>query len=81
LFSLDFVIVRPGRRLLVLEVKDWRLDSITGATKAEVDLLTHAGVVKTLSPFAQARQYMFEVMKLIQNSSPRNPSQTVIGPK
>lgn len=63
----DFVIVHPGRGLLVLEVKDWRLDSITGATKADVELLTHAGVVKTLSPFAQARQYMFEVMKLIQN--------------
>ena len=66
-FYPDFVIVHPGRGLLVLEVKDWRLDSITGATKADVELLTHAGVVKTLSPFAQARQHMFEVMKLIQN--------------
>ena len=59
----DFVIVHPGRGLLVLEVKDWRLDTIASANKSEVELITNAGVVRTLSPFEQARQYMFEVMK------------------
>jgi hypothetical protein len=63
----DFVIVHPGRGLLVLEVKDWRLDTIAGANKSDVELITNAGVVRTLSPFEQARQYMFEVMKLIQS--------------
>src|SRR5262245_11886931 len=63
----DFVIVHPGRGLLVLEVKDWRLDTIASANKLEVELFTNAGVVRTMSPFEQARQYMFDVMKLIQN--------------
>jgi hypothetical protein len=63
----DFVIVHPGRGLLVLEVKDWRLDNIASANKSDVELITTAGTVRTLNPFEQARQYMFEVMKLIQN--------------
>jgi hypothetical protein len=33
----DFVIVHPAKGLLVLEVKDWRLDSIASATKSEVE--------------------------------------------
>jgi hypothetical protein len=52
----DFVIVHPGRGLLVLEVKDWRLDTIAGANKSDVELITNAGVVRTSSPFEQARQ-------------------------
>src|SRR6186713_285446 len=63
----DFVIVHPAKGLLVLEVKDWRLDTIASANKSDVELVTTAGVVRTTSPFEQARQYMFEVMKLIQS--------------
>ena len=51
----------------MLDVKDWRLDTIAGANKSDVELITSAGVVRTVSPFEQARQYMFDVMKLIQN--------------
>ncbi len=29
----DFVVIHPDRGLLVLEVKDWRLDNILSATK------------------------------------------------
>jgi len=63
----DFVIVHPARGLLVLEVKDWRLDTIASANKSEVELVTNVGAVRTTSPFEQARQYMFGVMKLIQS--------------
>jgi hypothetical protein len=63
----DFRHRSPGQGLLVLEVKDWRLDTVSSANKSEVELVTKAGLVRTLSPFEQARQYMFEVMKLIQN--------------
>jgi hypothetical protein len=63
----DFVIVHPAKGLLVLEVKDWRLDTIASANKSEVELMTNMGSVRTTSPFEQARQYMFEVMKLIQS--------------
>jgi hypothetical protein len=63
----DFVIVHPGKGLLVLEVKDWRLDTIASANKSEVELVTTSGAVRTTSPFEQARGYMFDVMKLIQS--------------
>jgi hypothetical protein len=63
----DFVIVHPAKGLLVLEVKDWRLDTIASANKSEVELMTNMGSVRTTSPSEQARQYMFEVMKLIQS--------------
>ncbi len=62
----DFVIVHPAKGLLVLEVKDWRLDSIASANKSDVELVTTSGSVRTTSPFEQARGYMFDVMKQIQ---------------
>ena len=63
----DFVIVHPAKGLLVLEVKDWRMDTIASATKSDVELVTTSGSVRTISPFEQARGYMFDVMKLIQS--------------
>ncbi len=62
----DFVIVHPSNGLLVLEVKDWRLDTIAGANKSEVELITSRGLVKEVSPFEQARRYMFDVVQQIQ---------------
>lgn len=46
----DFVIVHPSNGLLILEVKDWRLDSILSADKAEVELLTSRDPVRVRSP-------------------------------
>jgi hypothetical protein len=62
----DFVIVHPGNGLLVLEVKDWRMDSIASADKTSVELLTARGAVKERSPFEQARGYMFEVVRMLE---------------
>jgi hypothetical protein len=62
----DFVIVHPSNGMLVLEVKDWRLDTIASANKSEVELVTSRGVVREISPFDQARRYMFDVVQLIQ---------------
>ena len=36
----DFIIVHPANGLLVLEVKDWRLELIASADKTKVELLT-----------------------------------------
>jgi hypothetical protein len=49
----DFVIVHPAKGLLVLEVKDWRMDTIASATKSDVELVTTSGSVRTTSPFEQ----------------------------
>ena len=57
----DFIVIHPDHGLLVLEVKDWRLDTLLSATKTEVELLTDRGPVREQSPFEQVRGYMFEV--------------------
>src|SRR5690606_13290262 len=62
----DFVIAHPGNGLLVLEVKDWRLDSILSGNKAEVELLTQRGPIKEQNPFEQVRGYMFDVVRMLE---------------
>jgi len=65
----DFVIVHPANGLLVLEVKDWRLDTIASADKAEIELITTRGVVRERSPFEQARSYMFDVVRMLEQDA------------
>src|SRR5262245_21887853 len=53
----DFVILHPRRGLLVLEVKDWKRDTVRKATKASFTLLTDRGQTTVSNPLEQARQY------------------------
>jgi hypothetical protein len=62
----DFIIVHPANGLLVLEVKDWRLESIASADKTKVELLTSRGIVRESSPLEQARKYTFEVVRTLE---------------
>lgn len=62
----DFVVIHPGHGLLVLEVKDWRLDSVLSATKYEVELLTERGPVQQKNPFEQVRGYTFDVVRELE---------------
>jgi hypothetical protein len=62
----DFVILHPARGILVLEAKDWRLDSMLSANKADVELLTDRGPVREQNPFEQVRGYMFEVVRAVE---------------
>ena len=62
----DFIIVHPANGLLVLEVKDWRLESIVSADKAKVELLTSRGIVRESNPLDQARKYTFEVVRTLE---------------
>jgi hypothetical protein len=57
----DFVIFHPSRGLLVLEIKDWKLDTIHSMDKQHAAILTDHGIKHVLSPLEQARQYMFAV--------------------
>src|ERR1700744_2626932 len=50
----DFIIVHPSNGLLVLEVKDWRLESIVSADKTNIELLTRRGNERERRPLAQA---------------------------
>ncbi|MBR0962264.1 DEAD/DEAH box helicase [Bradyrhizobium japonicum] len=62
----DFIIVHPANGLLVLEVKDWRLETIVSADKTKVELLTNRGVVRESNPLEQARKYTFEVVRTLE---------------
>jgi superfamily I DNA and RNA helicase len=62
----DFVVLHPGRGLLVLEVKDWRLDTIRKADRAAFELATDRGLTHAANPLEQARQYAFAVKALLE---------------
>jgi Nuclease-related domain len=57
----DFIILHPARGLLLLEVKDWRLENIKKISKHRVELLTDNGKVTAPNPIEQARQCAYSV--------------------
>ena len=65
----DFLILHPRRGLLILEVKDWKLDTIQSATRASFTLLTDRGHKVVPNPFEQARQYAQTVSTLLEKDS------------
>lgn len=62
----DFVILNPRRGLLVVEVKDWKLENIQEITRTSVTLVTDAGVVRKGNPLDQARQYAFGLKDVLE---------------
>ncbi|MFA5083317.1 MAG: nuclease-related domain-containing protein, partial [Hydrogenophilaceae bacterium] len=54
----DFMVLHPKRGLLILEVKDWKLDTIRNITKTDATLLTNRGLVHEFNPMEQARQHV-----------------------
>src|SRR5690606_30399249 len=63
----DFLIVHPSRGLLVLEVKDWRLDTIQSVDRQSAVITTAQGPKTVASPLEQARQYALTVVNLLRN--------------
>lgn len=57
----DFVVLHPRRGLLVLEVKDWKLDTIRLMTRERATIMTLAGPKDVLNPLSQARQYALSI--------------------
>ena len=58
----DFVVLHPRRGLLILEVKDWKLETIRTASKQTWEILAQ-GVPKSVpNPIEQARHYAHQVV-------------------
>jgi hypothetical protein len=57
----DFVVFHPRRGILVLEVKDWKPDTIRHADSTQFTLVTERGLVKENNPLLQARAYALEI--------------------
>lgn len=61
----DFIVLHPRRGLLILEVKDWKPDTIQSMTKSEAAILTPKGLKHVLNPLEQARQYAHAVISVL----------------
>ncbi|MCH9829820.1 MAG: NERD domain-containing protein [Gammaproteobacteria bacterium] len=73
----DFVVFHPARGFVVLEVKDWKLDSIRSIDRASVELLTELGIKRVSNPMSQARVYALEVVVALERDPAlRNPANT-----
>lgn len=57
----DVVVLHPQRGLLIIEVKDWRRQTILDANPMQVTIRTERGPVGETHPVAQARGYMLEL--------------------
>lgn len=62
----DFVVLHPRRGLLVLEVKDWKIDTIHSLDKYTAQLKTDRGLVKQINPILQARNMLLEVIDALK---------------
>ena len=65
----DFVVFNPRRGLLVLEVKDRRIDAIAAIDRQSVDLITGDGLKRKINPLEQARQYAHQVVDMLKADS------------
>lgn len=62
----DFVVMHPRRGVLILEVKDWRLDTVVRADKDTWEILTDGAPKSVDNPLAQARQYAHQLVRALE---------------
>jgi hypothetical protein len=63
----NFVVLHPRRGLLILEVKDWALNTIQRIDLVTVWLRTDNGVKQLANPVLQARQNAFGVKNVLEH--------------
>lgn len=63
----DFVVLHPHRGILVLEVKDWKPDTIVEMDRDRTTINTTRGRVVEANPLRQAREYTLEITRLLQS--------------
>lgn len=63
----DFVVLHPRRGILVLEVKDWKLETIQSMSRTQATILTARGAKHELSPIEQARHYAHQLVNLLES--------------
>lgn len=74
----DFLVVHPQRGILVLEVKDWKIDAIRRADKNVWEVLEHGPSRNTPNPVIQPRNFAQKLVdelqrdeQLVQSTGPR----------
>lgn len=69
----DFLLFSPDSGLIVLEVKDWRLDQLIEADPKHVRLRISDKEECRKNPLAQAREYVHSLLSLLGKIAPRIP--------
>ena len=62
----DFVLLHPRRGLLILETKDWRLQTVQSATKQAWTILANDQPKVVINPLAQARHCAIQVVNALE---------------
>lgn len=62
----DFIVLHPQRGLLVLEVKDWRVETVHAMDRQMAQIHAGGGIRKVASPMLQARGHVLEVKMLLE---------------
>lgn len=62
----DFVILHPRRGLLILEVKDWRLDTIRTVTRERAEIIGDGQLKVVINPVMQARHCAIQVVNALE---------------
>jgi len=62
----DFVVLHPHRGIIILEVKDWKLETIRQINREEVTILTYTGEKVVKNPLEQARDYALMIANVLE---------------
>lgn len=62
----DFIVLHPESGLLLLEVKDWKLDTIKKIDKVTATIITPRGVKTTSNPMEQVRQCTYQLIQQLE---------------
>lgn len=65
----DFVLLHPRRGLLILETKDWKLETVQRATKQMWEIIPGGQVKVVINPLAQARHCAIQVVNALERDA------------
>ncbi len=65
----DFVILHPRRGLLILETKDWKLETVQRATKQMWEIAPDGQAKVVINPLAQARHCAIQVVNALERDA------------
>jgi len=65
----DFVVLHPRRGLLILEVKDWRIDTVRQASRQVWEIAPSGQPKNVINPIEQARHYAHQVVDALSRDA------------
>lgn len=63
----DFIILHPLRGLLLLEVKDWKRETLKSINRVSAEILTNRGLKTVLNPMEQVRQCTYRLVATLES--------------